>query len=522
MSRKDPAGAMVAVLVGLGGLGGLGGCAGLDSGAKVREAAELARERVGELPEWQGPWDSAPAWESGSILTQDQAVGLALRNNRELRADLELIGEADADLLQAGLLQNPVIQLMLMFPDGGGRAMLRANALPMMPLQDLWLIPARRKVAKATLQEAVLRVADRAVETAAAVKRVYARLQYAQRALELLNDNLELVNQSTRIISTRQAAGRGTQVQVNLSQIRWMKLRSEYIAMQAEYASLQRELLMLMGLAAAPADWRVTPLSELKDEIPGPLDESALVASALEQRLDVLAAQWETQAAQHNITLAQREGLPDVAMGFTLERAPAPPSNNQRPAGVAGNALAQGLYDRATGMPSVAPLGTPFMPKQRDVKWTLGPMIELEVPIFDHGQGKVARAMAEYRRKYAMYEARVQDVTRTVREKWLMLKQAGDQVRFYRGEVAPAVERNLDVARRSFIAGQEDLTVYLEVQEDLLMTRLKILEFYRDCLVYRAELERAAGGRLGAAGPQTRPADLGSGVEVETRKSKSE
>src|SRR3972149_2391986 len=99
------------------------------------------------------------------VVGEQEALVLALRNNRELRADLEMIGKANADLVQAGLLQNPVINFMAMFPDGGGRAMLRSNALPLQPLQDLWLIPAREKVATAQLQQAVLRVADRAVET---------------------------------------------------------------------------------------------------------------------------------------------------------------------------------------------------------------------------------------------------------------------------------------------------------------------------------------------------------------------
>jgi outer membrane protein TolC len=78
----------------------------------------------------------------------------------------------------------------------------------------------------------------------------------------------------------------------------------------------------------------------------------------------------------------------------------------------------------------------------------------------------------------------------------VMNGQAYEQVRFYRESILPAVERNLSVARQAFIAGQEDLTIYLQVQEDLIMTRLKILEFLRDYLVGRAELERQVGGRL--------------------------
>jgi outer membrane protein, heavy metal efflux system len=66
---------------------------------------------------------------------------------------LAAIGQANADLIQAGLMKNPVINFMMMFPDGGGRSMLRGTGLPVQPLEDLWLIPARKEVAKAALQQ---------------------------------------------------------------------------------------------------------------------------------------------------------------------------------------------------------------------------------------------------------------------------------------------------------------------------------------------------------------------------------
>jgi hypothetical protein len=89
------------------------GCANLNSQARRSEAADLAQRNLGTRPAWDDAWDNSPPWEADAVLTPDRAVGIALRNNRELRADLEMIGEADADLLQAGLMQNPVIQLML-------------------------------------------------------------------------------------------------------------------------------------------------------------------------------------------------------------------------------------------------------------------------------------------------------------------------------------------------------------------------------------------------------------------------
>ncbi|MGB9625804.1 MAG: TolC family protein, partial [Phycisphaerae bacterium] len=234
------------------------GCTPLKPDAQLTEAADLVERNTGRRPAWTVPWDGQPPhWDGKTVLTLDEAIVMALRNNRDLRADLEIIGQADAELLQAGLLQNPTISLMVMFPDGGGRSMLRGQGLPMMPLQDLWLIPARKEVATAQLRQAVLRVADRAVETAASVKKTYAGLQYTQRAMELVRDNMAVVEQSTWIIRTRQTAGRATQVQVNLSQIRYMKLRSDLLALEAEHRSLQRELLMLRAYPSRPADWYV-------------------------------------------------------------------------------------------------------------------------------------------------------------------------------------------------------------------------------------------------------------------------
>jgi cobalt-zinc-cadmium efflux system outer membrane protein len=476
---------------------GVAGCAQVKTDAQVDQALDLVEQRTGERPAWKAPWDEQPpAWDGQAVLRLQDAVALALRNNRDLRADLEMIAQADADLVQAGLLQNPTFNFMFMLPASGGRSMLRSNYLPMQPLQDLWLIPARKKVATAELQNAVLRVADRAVETAAAVKRVYARLQYTQRAIDLIRDNMRVADQSTRIIQIRQAAGKATQVETNLSHVRCLKLQSELSGMEAEHRTAQRELLMLMGLASATDRWQVEPVNELQDELEGPSPEDGLISLAADQRLDLKAARWGFQAAEERIDLMRREGWPEVALGFTFERAPAPRSNNQRFVGKLGNSAVEAAAAGAAGMPQPMPPVMPFNPKVREVVYTLGPMIDLELPIFDQNQAQVAKAISEYRQREAEYQARAQEITRMVRESRVMHQQAYDQALFYRRSVMPQVEQNLKLAQESFAAGQEDLTVYLMAQEDLIMTRLKTLSFMRDYHVTRAELERQVGGRL--------------------------
>jgi outer membrane protein TolC len=188
----------------------------------------------------------------------------------------------------------------------------------------------------------------------------------------------------------------------------------------------------------------------------------------------------------------RREGRPEVAVGLTFERAAAPPSQNPSLAGRAGNAAVQGLSGGTMEPEPIMPYG----PKPRDMKWTVGPMIDVELPIFDWNQAQTAKAFHEFRQRRAEYEARRQSVVSKVRETKIMHDQACEQVRFFREAILPEVERNLNIVRESYRAGSEDVTVLLQVQEDLIMTQLNALAFVRDVLVYRAELEREVGGRL--------------------------
>jgi outer membrane protein TolC len=319
-----------------------------------------------------------------------------------------------------------------------------------------------------------------------------------QRTVELITANLEVIEQSTRILRARQAAGQATQVEVNLSLIRELRLRSDLLSTRADYRAMQRELLELLGLASAGDQWQVEPLNMAEAVIEPPADEAELLALGLEQRLDVRAAEWSVDASAARIQLARREGWPELALGFTLERPPAARTRSVSIPGRIGNRLAQGLIDRFTGAPTGPMPSTvePFRVMQPEIDAMVGPMIEMELPVFDQNQAQIAKAVHEFRRSIADYEARAQAAARMIRQALVRHRESYEQVRLFRESIVPEVERNLELAQQSFVAGREDLTVFLLAQEDLIATRLRILDFYRDYLVTRAELERALGGRL--------------------------
>ncbi|MBK7405603.1 MAG: TolC family protein [Phycisphaerales bacterium] len=117
MTRSTPRPARALVSTALALLAVVGGCASLDPKPDIDRAASTIGERSGVIPAWTEPWEaSLTTWDGRSPLKVEQALAMALRNNREIRAQVEQIAASRADLVQAGLLPNPVLGLTLRFP----------------------------------------------------------------------------------------------------------------------------------------------------------------------------------------------------------------------------------------------------------------------------------------------------------------------------------------------------------------------------------------------------------------------
>src|SRR5688500_8302143 len=104
------------------------GCATVPREAGFGQVASLVRERTGKQVHWnQGsPADAEAAERVRALLTRElsaeEAVQVALLNNRNLQATYEELAVAQADLVAAGLLRNPVFDAEIRFPEGGGGA----------------------------------------------------------------------------------------------------------------------------------------------------------------------------------------------------------------------------------------------------------------------------------------------------------------------------------------------------------------------------------------------------------------
>ena len=130
----------------------LAGCASGPSDAGFGDVQQAVLARTGQRVVWnrQSPEDAATTAAIGRLLaaelTADAAVQVALLNNRRLQAVFEELGIAQADLVEAGLLQNPVFAGHARF---AGNAPAGTNiALSLVQsFLDLVTLPLRRRVA---------------------------------------------------------------------------------------------------------------------------------------------------------------------------------------------------------------------------------------------------------------------------------------------------------------------------------------------------------------------------------------
>jgi cobalt-zinc-cadmium efflux system outer membrane protein len=104
------------------------GCATFDQRAGFSDVRMAVEERSGKRVAWNlgTDLDAEAAAEVQRLLagplTADGAIQVALLNNRSLQATYADLGIAQADVVQAGLLTNPVFGGAVFFPVAGGPA----------------------------------------------------------------------------------------------------------------------------------------------------------------------------------------------------------------------------------------------------------------------------------------------------------------------------------------------------------------------------------------------------------------
>jgi cobalt-zinc-cadmium efflux system outer membrane protein len=462
------------------------GCATVNPRPDYDRVAKHVAQATGQRSIYQPGDDDLVDRKVAELLADgvsaEEAVQICLLNNRSLQAEFQNVGMARADVVQSGLLSNPSFGLSLRLPAGGGLANLEAGIAQ--NIADLWQIPVRKRVAQRELERAILELAGAAADLAADAKVAYFDAVAIQQLHETALENLKIASELLELAGRRQAAGAGTEVDVNLSRGAVVDAELEVVSSRLAMAESRRALAKLLALTGS-ADELVLldPLPPAPARLP---DLGRVLELSKRWRLDMRAAWQAVGAAEAALQEQYRLIIPFVELGVEMER-------GERGRSEGRDLLADTARASIANGALTAPDIQPRSERRRNTDLIIGPTLGLELPIFDQNQAQIAKA------KYACEQARKtldaldRVVAQEVRGALDRAATAWELAQLYRDRSIPLAERNLELSRKAYQAGKVSFLEVLEAQQFFLQSRSKYIEALQTAAGTIPELERTVG-----------------------------
>ena len=427
------------------------GCASVPPRAGFDEASELVARRAPYTLRWNtgSPEDSLVDRRLRAMLRGeigvDTAVQIALLRNARLQATFEEIGIAQADLVQAGLLRNPVFSAAWLFGPTPGVQ----GAGLLFPFIDLLQRPLRRRVAAERADVVTAAVADAVVRLVADVRVAYTEATASRELLVLRERTAQVTSASATTAKAMHDAGNVSDLDLASERVLAAQARADLRLARAHAVVARETLARLMGLPTADSSWSVP------ERLPLPADDALplgrVEALAIANRLDFAAALKEAEAAARAAGLTRAFALlPDGQIGVQLDREP------------------DGRF--------------------------IGPVLSVPLPLFDQGQPAVSAAQARYRQALRRHEALRIEILADSRALRETLVAARERALHFRNDVLPLRHMVLVESQKHFNAMDLSLFTLLMAKQGEIDAGVASVGAVKDYWVARAELERAVGG----------------------------
>jgi len=376
----------------------LAGCASFSPDGGMGDVRKLAEDRAGapvRVLAQAGDEATAKAEVAKRLaapLTADSAVEIALLNQPAFKARLAELGVAEADLVQAGRLRNPVFA----YSNKRNADVQAIERTLLVNVASLVLMPLALDIESRRYEQAKVAAAIGVLDAAAEARQAFYRAVAAQEML-IYYEQVQLAAEASSELARRmQQVG-------NWSRLSRMREQAFYADATAQLARAQQsalaereKLARLLGVADARA---FTLPARLPDPPAAPLAIANAEQVAMDRRLDVQMARLDSEGVAKALGLTKTTRFVNLLeVGYTNESE-------------SGEARKDG-YE-----------------------------IELELPLFDWGDARVARAQARYRQALARTAGVAVDARSEVREAYAAYRTAYDLARHYRDEIVPLRKR---------------------------------------------------------------------------------
>lgn len=404
----------------------------VDKAVRARTAAGLRLEGTDALP---------PDVNLEDGITQEEAVAVALWNSPSFQATLADLGVARADLVDAGLLRNPILSLL--FPWGPKQLEFTLQY----PFDALIQRPKRMAAARLNAEAIGERLVWDALSLVAQVRTAHADAATADRRVALAAENAGLARQLADITDARLREGDISELEARAPRTDASRTEVLRRAAEADRDLAWLTLAALIGLdRAAP---QLQPQTSAASMTSACVVDDSRFKEALASRPDVRAAEIAIEAAG-----------------------------------------AKARWERSRVLAFIGVLDANAKGSEG---FEMGPGINLDIPIFNRNQGGVARAEAEMERAGRHYLAAQAQIIADVRSAAARVGQAQLALDAWTKEIVPSFETERRQAETAFREGETALFTVLDVSRRLVDGRMRQVDAEADLLRSRIALERAIG-----------------------------
>jgi cobalt-zinc-cadmium efflux system outer membrane protein len=396
-----------------------------------------------------------PVPGQGAVLSEADALERLRRESLQLLAARHRVSQARADVVAAGVWPNPTLLVnALPITQGalsGGRNELTVGVAQEIPLAGQ--VGLRKSVARELLTAEEKAYASTVFHAVFDLRTVYVDLASAQERYRVLRGGIADLSRGEAIVAERAARGATPAYDRYRVSVERGQAESRLADAEVDLASARAALATLIGQSVSTGTLTAAPLPDELPDPPGALEP--LVRRALASRPDLDAARAFASAAETNIALVRRSYVPSPSLSATYGRLWAVPEAGD------GHQLYLGV-----GLP---------------------------LPVFDRGQGRKDRAVAEAAEARVQSDAFALQVRREVERTFAVLRVRVEAYRKFREATAKDADRLRATAELAYREGRTNIVELLDAYRTYLETQERLIELRADALRARLDLERALG-----------------------------
>jgi len=438
----------------------LSGCASFSDDGGFDAVNQAARQRLDKQTGWiRSEQDADGVAQRVRVLLSkplgvDDAVQIALLNNRELQASYSELGIAEADLVQAGRLPNPGFSFGRTHT-GDDIKIDRSLTLSVMSLLTM---PAVSRIEARRFEQTRLKLAAAMLRTAAMTRKAYYRSIAATQSVRYQEQVRQAAEVAHELAARMAKQGNFSQLDAAREQAFYLETSVQLTRARTQAIQENENLVRLLGLLNLREQDGALQLPLRLPDLPKnavTLDNSEQVA--MEQRLDVQSAKLEVAALQGSLGLT-----------------------------------------KATRVVNVLDLGY-VRNSESGKRAEIGYQASIEIPLFDWGGARVAKAEAIYMQAVHRLAATAVQAQSEVRGAYAAHQHAYLLARQYQDVVVPLRKRISDeylLRYNGMLASVFELLADAREQASAVNAAI---DAARDYWIADSDLQLALGGPVSSA-----------------------